>query len=203
METAMETAHESPRASETARAVIRMRHGQDGTGEAVTLTLPALEAEIDRAVADHGKEDTLWRCVDCPIAALVDPITEAGSLREANALALMLKDLTGKKLDLLKALLEGKGFPPLREAMALIGRLDEYGLEPKIHSVEDAAKWELRFLIGEPEAEKLIPHVNLTTFGQAVMREYRMTLTSYGGLSPLANTDAFREESEKMENTGN
>ena len=203
MEKAMETAHEPSKADETARAVIRMKHGKEGAGEAVTLTLPVPEDEIEKVVADCGTEDTLWRCVDCPIAALVDPITVAGSLREANALAMTLKDLTERKLDLLKALLEVKGFPPLREAIALIGRLDEYGLEPKIHSVEDAAKWELRFLIGEPEAEKLIPHVNLTTFGQAVMREYRMTLTSCGGLSPLANTDAFREESEKMENTGN
>ena len=200
----METAHEPPKADETATASIRMRHGQDGTGEAVTLTLPAPEDEIDRAVADHGAEDTLWRCVDCPIAALVDPITAAGSLREANALALTLKGLTEKKLDLLKALLEAKGFPPLHEAMVLIGRLDEYGLEPKIHSVEDAAKWELRFLLAEPEAEKLIPCVDLTTYGQLVMREYRMRLTSYGGLSPLADTEAFREESEKMEgNTEN
>ena len=199
----METAHESTKADEKARAVIRMRHGNEGAVEAVTLTLPAPEDEIEKAIADHGTEDTLWRCVDCPIAALVDPITETGSLREANALALMLKGLTEKKLDLLKALLEVKGFPPLREATALIGRLDEYGLEPKIHSVEDAAKWELRFLLGEPEAEKLIPHVNLTTYGQAVMREYRMRLTSCGGLSPLADTEAFREESEKMENTGN
>ena len=195
----METAHEPPKADETAKVSIRMRHGQDGTGGAVTVKLPGLEDEIDRAIADHGAEDTLWRCVDCPIAALVDPITAVGSLREANAAAMMLKDLTEKKLELLKALLEARDFPPLRESMALIERLDEYGLEPQIHSVEDAAKWELRFLLGEPEAEKLIPHINLTTYGQAVMRQYRMRLTSYGGLSPLADTEAFREESEKME----
>lgn len=195
----METAHEPPIADETAKVSIRMRHGQDGTGDAVTVKLPASEDEIDRAIADHGAEDTLWRCIDCPIAALVDPITAVGSLREANAAAMMLKDIPKKKLDLLKALLEARDFPPLREAMALIGRLDEYGLEPQIHSVEDAAKWELRFLLGEPEAEKLIPHINLTTYGQAVMRQYRMRLTSYGGLSPLADTEAFREESEKME----
>ena len=199
----MKAAQELPKADETAKITIRMKHMQEETGETATVILPAPEEEIDRAVTDHGAEDTLWRCTDCPIVGLADRITEAGSLREANTLALMLKGLTEKKLTLLNALLEAKGYPPLREAVNLIGRLGEYGLDPGIHSVEDAAKWEIRFLLGEPEAEKLIPHVNLTTYGQCVLQQYHMTLTSFGGLSPLADTEAFREEAKKTEgNTG-
>ena len=155
----MKTAQEPPKADETAKITIRMKHRQEGTGETATVILPAPEEEIDRAVADHGTEDTLWRCTDCPIVGLADRITEAGSLREANTLAKMLKGLTEKKLTLLNALLEAKGYPPLREAVNLIGRLGEYGLDPGIHSVEDAAKWEIRFLLGCYPSNKKRPPV--------------------------------------------
>ena len=193
----MEKELEHPKANETVNVIIRMRH--EDAGRSVTVELPIPEEEIARTIADNGGEDNLWRCIDCPAAALVAPITETGSLRQANAAAMMLKDITEKRLTLFKALLEAKGFPPLREAMNLYSRLDEYGLDPHIHCVEDAAKWELRFLMDEAEAEKLIPHVNLITYGQVVMRDYHMTLTGYGGLSPLAGKPAFQEAEEASE----
>ena len=178
--------------------IILMECRQDGTEEAAAVKLPAPKEAIE-AWESEARENAVWRCTDCLIPRLADALTEAGSLREALQTAEMLQAIPQKRLPLYKALLDAKKATSLREALDLYSRMDEYGLDPRIRCVEDAAKWELRFLMDEAEAEKLIPHVNLATYGQVVMRDYHMTLTGYGGLSPLAGKPAFQEAEESAD----
>ncbi|MBQ9346530.1 MAG: hypothetical protein IJT94_04200 [Oscillibacter sp.] len=177
--------------------IVLMECRRDGAERTAAVKLPAPKEAIEAWKAESG-ETAVWQCADCLIPRLANEITAVGSLDDANDAAVMMQAIPKKRLPLYKALLEAKGVTSLREALNLYSRMEEYGLAPRIRCVEDAAKWELRFLMDESEAEKLIPHVNLRTYGEAVMAKYHMTLTGYGGVSPLADRPAFQEEAERQ-----
>ena len=91
-------------------------------------------------------------------------------------------------------MLEAMGFTPLWDAMNLYDTLDEYALEPDIRCPEDAGRKELRLIISSPEMDKVIPHINLLTYGQQSMEEYHMILTGYGGFCRVDGAP-FRKQS--------
>ena len=176
--------------------IVLMECSRDGGEETAAVKIPASADVVEAWEAEVG-ENAVWQCADCLIPRLADAITAVGSLGGANDAAMMLQAIPQKRLPLYKALLEAKGVTSLRDALNLYGRMEEYGLDPHIRCVEDAAKWELRFLMDESEAERLIPYVDLRAYGKVVMAEYYMTLTGYGGVAPLADRPAFQEEAER------
>ena len=176
--------------------IVLMECRQDGAEGTAAVKLPAPTEAVKTWEAEAG-ENAVWQCADCLIPRLADAITAVGSLGSANDAAMMLRAIPQKRLPLFKALLEAKGVTSLREALNLYSRMEEYGLDPIIHCVEDVAKWELQFLMDKSEAEKLIPYVDLRAYGKVVMAEYHMTLTGYGGVAPLADRPAFQEEAER------
>ena len=149
------------------------------------LTLPATPGEIDRALERIDAEDwseVTYRCADCRIPALRDAISEAGSPALANGTARVLADLGHKELVKFKAVLAAKGFSDLNDAMETLERLDEYLLTREYDSYESIARKELDFLLDEADRERLLPHVNLYPYGQAVLQAKNMVLTDYGGV---------------------
>ena len=163
----------------------------------VMLKLPATDRDMEAALDQMRVED--WtavslRCVDCRLPILMDAMTMAGDVTRINEAARTLAAVPEEKLFKYEALLEAKGFSSLREALCLYDTLDQYALEPDIRSAEDAGRKELRLLLSAEEAEKVIPHVNLFTYGQQSMEEYHMVLTAYGGFCRIDGRD-FRKPS--------
>ena len=158
--------------------------GQRADAKPITLKLPVTLEEIG-AVRDTLGAGSLseiqYRCLDCLVPALAKPMTAAQEIILVNTAAQTLKEATSEQLTKFKALLEAVGFTPLYNALELYDKLGEYSLEPDIRCPEDVGRKELRTLVSRSEAEKIIPHVNLLTYGQQTMAEYHMVITGYGG----------------------
>ena len=166
--------------------LLKIRQNENKT---VRLKLPMPPEELD------GMADAPCQCVDCRVPILINAITMAGTVSQANEAALTLNAIPeGKRLTRYKALLEAKGFASLREVLELYDTLDEYSLEADIRCPEDAGRKEVRLIISSEEVEKVIPHVNLLTYGQQSMAEYNMVLTGYGGFCRI-DGKPFRNQS--------
>ena len=151
----------------------------------VKLVLPAPPAELDAAMALTGAKN--WSevpclCLDCRVPALRDMITDTNSLADANRAAECFNGITGAELPKFKAVLAALDITELHEALDLTLRLDEYLFTPEQTSYEDIAREQLRLIVGEQDAETLLPHVNLYQYGRALQEQYRLALTDYGGI---------------------
>ena len=146
-------------------------------GESLLLKLPA----TPESLAAFGRE-TAFRCLDCRIPSLREAVGRAGSLAEANEAARQMREMSQERLPALKALISTQGFGTLREALDLYGKLDEYSLDARTRSADAAARRELRAMLSEADAERILPYVDLDGFGAQIMEERGQVLTEYGAL---------------------
>ena len=147
-----------------------------GGGEnGVLLKLPA----APETLAAMGME-TAFRCLDCRIPALRDAIEKAGSVAEVNQAARFLEAVPEERLGTYKALLSVKGFGTLRDALNLYKETDGYALNAAIRSPDAAARREIRSLLSEADAERILPYVDLSGLGKRIMAERGQILTKYG-----------------------
>ena len=65
-------------------------------------------------------------------------------------------------------------------AILLAERMDEYILTPEISSPQETAIDELHFMLSDHAVDLLLPHVNLFSYGNAVIQEDHAALTPYG-----------------------
>jgi len=144
-------------------------------GESVLLKLPAAPEEL----AAFG-QDADFRCRDCRIPSLRKAVESAGSLAEVNEAARQIRKIPRERLPAFKALIATKGCGTLQEARNLYGTLDEYSLTPEIRSYDAAARRELRSLLSETDAERILPYVKQGELGAQIMAERGQILTEYG-----------------------
>ena len=144
-------------------------------GESVLLKLPAAPEEL----AAFG-QDADFRCRDCRIPSLRKAVESAGSLAEVNEAARQMREIPRERLPAFKALIATKGCGTLQEAREMYGKLDEYSLTPEIRSYDAAARRELRSLLSETDAERILPYVNQGKLGEQIMAERGQILTEYG-----------------------
>ena len=85
-----------------------------------------------------------------------------------------------KQLPKLKALLEHFEVTELAAAAGLVEHIGDYILTPEISSPQEAAIDELNFTMDAHSAELLLPHVNLFTYGNEIIKDDNAALTSYG-----------------------
>ena len=160
-------------------------HPDIGDARAVTLDLPAAEAELLDAQAQLGTEG--WEGVAVidydgiiPYAAEFTDLPM--ELEEFNVLAAAVRDMPSpeKQLPKLKALLKQFEVQDIATAISLTECLDDYILTPEISSPQEAALDQLCFIMDREEAVRLIPHVNLFNYGETVIHADNAALTSYG-----------------------
>ena len=65
-------------------------------------------------------------------------------------------------------------------AAGLAEHIGDYILTPEISSPQEAAIDELNFTMDAHSAELLLPHVNLFTYGNEIIKDDNAALTSYG-----------------------
>ena len=122
------------------------------------------------------------RCADCRIPALRDAIDANGDIAQINNAARILRDLPDERCAMYKAVLDARGFSDLGDALDLTKRLDEYTFTPSYTSPEDVALSELRFMLPDEDAERLIPFVNLYNYGRDLIKNENLSMTPYGAI---------------------
>lgn len=160
-------------------------HPDIGDARTVTLDLPAAEAELRDAQEQLGAEG--WEGVTVidydgiiPQAAeFADLPMELDAFNDfAEAVEAMPS--REKQIPKLKALLEHFEVTDLATAAGLAEHIGDYILTPEISSPQEAAIDELNFTMDAHSAELLLPHVNLFTYGNEIIKDDNAALTSYG-----------------------
>ena len=179
-------------------------HPDIGDARTVTLDLPAAEAELLDAQEQLGVEG--WEGVtvidyDGIIPYAADFTDLPMELEEFNAFTKAARDIPRFEVPKLKALLEQFEVQDIETALFLTEHLADYVLTPEISSAQEAALDQLCFIMDREEAVRLIPYVNLYTYGCDIIKEDNAVLSPYGllhradyqpMLSPL-------QETQKME----
>ena len=179
-------------------------HPDIGDARTVTLDLPAAEAELLDAQEQLGTlnwENTVVLNYDgiLPNAAFFADLPM--ELEEFNAFTKAARDIPRSEVPKLKALLEQFEVQDIETAMGLTEHLADYVLAPEISSPQEAALDQLCFIMDREEAVRLIPYVNLYTYGCDLIKVDNATLSPYGLLhradyQPMLSP---MQETQKME----
>ena len=175
-----------------------------GGDRTAVLDLPASEEALAAAQEQLGTlnwENTVVRNYDgiLPNAAVFADLPS--ELEEFNAFTKAARDIPRSELSKLKALLEQFEVQDIETAMGLTEHLADYILTPEISSPQEAALDQLCFIMDREEAVRLIPYVNLYTYGCDLIKEDNATLSPYGLLhradyQPMLSP---MQETQKME----
>lgn len=154
-----------------------------GGTDVVELKLPAEDSVLEMAVrclgyADWGEVECT--CLGCKAPQLMEHITSAVPFETIKQLGDVLTQISAESLPAYKALLAAAGCQDIEEALSLAEQLDEYILSPSIASPEDAATEELALILPDEAARLLRPHLNLHTYGQALLASRNNIQTEYG-----------------------
>lgn len=179
-------------------------HPDIGDARTVTLDLPAAEAELLDAQEQLGVEG--WEGVtvidyDGIIPYAADFTDLPMELEEFNAFTKAVRDIPRSELSKLKALLEQFEVRDIETALFLTEHLADYILTPEISSPQEAALDQLCFIMDREEAVRLIPYVNLYTYGCDIIKEDNATLSPYGLLHRVDYQPMLSpmQETQKME----
>ena len=181
-------------------------HPDIGDACTVTLDLPAAEAELLDAQEHLGVEG--WEGVTVidydgiiPYAAEFTDLPM--ELEEFNVLAAAVRDMPSpeKQLPKLKALLKQFEVQDIETALFLTEHLADYILTPEISSPQEAALDQLCFIMDREEAVRLIPYVNLYTYGCDLIKVDNAVLSPYGLLHRVDYQPMLTpmQETQKME----
>ena len=160
-------------------------HPNIGDERTVTLDLPAAEAELLDAQAQLGTlnwENTVVLNYDGILLNAAFFADLPAELETFNEFAKAVQDIPfpEKQLPKLKALLEQFEVQDIETPMCLMDHLADYVLTPEISSPQEAALDQLCFIMDREEAVRLIPYVNLYTYGCDLIREDNAVLSPYG-----------------------
>ena len=145
---------------------------QTADGARIKLPLPLGEAVVDEPV----------QCLDCAAPALTGL---TGMLGTWDVLAQRLARLTvDGELTKYKAVLDTVRCDDPGHALALADGLEQYAFSPDVCGPEEAAFAHLEQLLPEQEVRRLLPHVDLWKYGQAVIQGMGGTITGYGLIQP-------------------
>ena len=175
-----------------------------GGDRTAVLDLPASEEALAAAQEQLGTlnwENTVVLNYDgiLPNAAVFADLPS--ELEEFNAFTKAARDIPRSELSKLKALLEQFEVRDIETALFLTEHLADYVLTPEISSPQEAALDQLCFIMDREEAVRLIPYVNLYTYGCDLIREDNAVLSPYGLLhradyQPMLSP---MQETQKME----
>ena len=151
----------------------------------VTLELPAsAEAlrEVQKQLGPDGWEGAMVLDYDGIIPQAAEFADLPMELDAFNDFAEAVEAMPSreKQIPKLKALLEHFEVTDLATAAGLAEHIGDYILTPEISSPQEAAIDELNFTMDAHSAELLLPHVNLFTYGNEIIKDDNAALTSYG-----------------------
>lgn len=169
--------------------------------KAVQLWFPSSPAAMDHALNELGAatwSEVSFQCVDCRIPALMDAVSSTNNVAEVDRFSQWLGNIPQEKLAGYKALLAATQCRDLQNAMMLMDALDSYIFTPSFSSPADVARGELKVTMAESDAEILLPHVNLYTYGEALLQSQHATLTEYGVIERQDGQPILAQQSQEM-----
>ena len=154
-----------------------------GGDRTAVLDLPASEETLAAAQEQFGTlnwENTVVLNYDgiLPNAAFFADLPM--ELEEFNAFTKAARDIPRSEVPKLKALLEQFEVRDIETALFLTEHLADYVLTPDLSSPQEAALDQLCFIMDREEAVRLIPYVNLYTYGCDLIKEDNAVLSPYG-----------------------
>lgn len=160
-------------------------HPDFGGDRQATLTLPATEAELVAAQVELGTqcwENTVILDYDGIIPHAANFADLPAELEAFNEFARAVQDTPypEKQIPKLKALLAYFEVQDLETAMYLATHPEEHILTQSLSSPQKVAIDQLHLMMSEDSAELLMNHVNLYSYGKAVIQDDNATLTPYG-----------------------
>lgn len=171
----------------------------------VTLELPAsAEAlrEVQKQLGADGWEGAMVLDYDGIIPQAAEFADLPMELDAFNDFAEAVEAMPSreKQIPKLKALLEHFEVTDLATAAGLAEHIGDYILTPEISSPQEAAIDELNFTMDAHSAELLLPHVNLFTYGNEIIKDdqcctYLLRPAASGGLSADADSGAGNSRS--------
>ena len=184
-------------------------------GQPMTLKLPALEADIQKALGAVGTaspEECAFRCVDCEIPALREAVDasihEEGGIGQANEFAQIIaqKERVWHEADFIKykALLVASGSTNLQDAMQLAHGLDQYELIQNVAQTWDYAALVLREKYPDlPEELFQTPQAaqvgrNYLARGDAAITDYGLIRSRDGSQLPVFEQSPEQREQPQM-----
>ena len=175
-----------------------------GGDRTAVLDLPASEEALVAAQEQLGTlnwENTVVLNYDgiLPNAAVFADLPS--ELKEFNAFTNAARDIPRSEMPKLKALLEQFEVRNIETALFLTEHLADYVLTPEISSPQEAALDQLCFIMDRKEAVRLIPYVNLYTYGCDIIKEDNAVLSPYGLLHRVDYQPMLTpmQETQKME----
>ena len=175
-----------------------------GGDRTAMLDLPASEEALVAAQEQLGTlnwENTVVLNYDgiLPNAAVFADLPS--ELEEFNAFTKAARDIPRFEVPKLKALLEQFEVRDIETALFLTEHLADYILTPEISSPQEAALDQLCFIMDREEAVRLIPYVNLYTYGCDIIKEDNAVLSPYGLLHRVDYQPMLSpmQETQKME----
>lgn len=152
---------------------------------AVKLYLPAKQAELD-AVLNCLEVDS-WQEVRLEERDAAMPemwlFTDLAydSMEQVNRFAQCLAELDmNRELVKFKAVAGQLDIKGLDDALALAEHLSEYAIEPGIQSLEGLAREELSVIVGEPDRDLLMRHLNMDAYGADLLWRDKGLFSDYG-----------------------
>ena len=175
-----------------------------GGDRTAVLDLPASEEALAAAQEQLGTlnwENTVVLNYDGIVPNVATFADLPMELEEFNAFTKAARDIPRFEVPKLKALLEQFEVQDIETAMGLTEHLADYVLAPEISSAQETAIDHLRFIMNRGEAVRLIPYVNLYTYGCDIIKEDNAVLSPYGLLhradyQPMLSP---MQETQKME----
>ena len=158
-------------------------HPDIGDVRTVALDLPASEEALAAAQEQLGTlnwENTVVLNYDGILPHIAFFANLPMELEEFNAFTKAARDIPRSEVPKLKALLEQFEVRDIETALFLAEHLADYILTPEISSPQEAALDQLCFIMDREEAVRLIPYVNLYTYGCDIIKEDNATLSPYG-----------------------
>ncbi len=152
---------------------------------AVKLYLPAKQAELD-AVLNRLEVDS-WQEIRLEDRDAAMPemwlFTDLAydSMEQVNRFAQCLAELDmNRELVKFKAVAGQLDIRSLDDALALAEHLSEYALEPGIQSLEGLAREELSVIVGDPDRDLLMRHLNMDAYGADLLWRDKGLFSDYG-----------------------
>lgn len=175
-----------------------------GGDRTAVLDLPASEEALAAAQEQLGTlnwENTVVLNYDGIVPNVATFADLPMELEEFNAFTKAARDIPRSELSKLKALLEQFEVRDIETALFLTEHLADYILTPEISSPQEAALDQLCFIMDREEAVRLIPYVNLYTYGCDIIKEDNAVLSPYGLLHRADYQPMLTpmQETQKME----
>ena len=156
---------------------------KENTNQHYLIDLPASSSELEYALSRIGAkswDEATCYCIDCQVPQLIEALSKVNSISIANRFAAMFEQIPVKDIAIYKAALEAVECDDLTTASLIAQDLGSYYLSEDLRTPEDVGMWQLTYMLADKDRDLLVKHLNLYSYGKAVMEQDIAVMTTYG-----------------------